>query len=50
MLAAVRRLTRQVRRAQRGTWFPLLVFAAITLISIPSTGMRPVMSAHAGRP
>jgi hypothetical protein len=35
LLAAVRDLTRQVRIAQRGTWFPLLVFAAITLAVIP---------------
>jgi len=35
LLTAVRDLTRQVRIAQRGTWFPLLVFAAITLIAIP---------------
>jgi hypothetical protein len=31
----VRDLTRQVRVAQRGTWFPLLVFATITLLAIP---------------
>ncbi len=35
LLAAVRDLTRQVRAAQRGTWFPLLVFAVITLAAIP---------------
>ncbi|MGI5246718.1 hypothetical protein [Dactylosporangium sp. CA-139066] len=35
MLAAVRDLTRRVRVAQRGTWFPLLVFAVITLVAIP---------------
>ena len=35
LLAAVRDLTRRVRAAQRGTWFPLLVFAAITLVAIP---------------
>jgi hypothetical protein len=35
LLAAVRDLTRQVRIAQRGTWFPLLIFAAITLAAIP---------------
>ena len=37
LLAAVRDLTRQVRVAQRGTWFPLLLFAALTLISVPVT-------------
>ncbi|WP_155373462.1 hypothetical protein [Catellatospora vulcania] len=31
----MRDLTRQVRVAQRGTWFPLLVFAVITVIAIP---------------
>jgi hypothetical protein len=35
LLSAVRDLTRQVRSALRGTRFPLLVFAAITLASIP---------------
>jgi hypothetical protein len=35
LLAAVRDLTRRVRVAQRGTWFPLLVFATITLVAIP---------------
>ena len=35
LLAAVRALTRRVRVAQRGTWFPLLVFATITLVAIP---------------
>ena len=37
LLSATRRLTRQVRQAQRGTWFPLLLFAALTLISVPVT-------------
>ena len=35
LLTAVRDLTRQVRNAQRGTWFPLLVLAVITLAVIP---------------
>jgi len=35
LLTSVRDLTRQVRIAQRGTWFPLLVLAVITLGSIP---------------
>jgi hypothetical protein len=35
LLATVHDLTRQVRLAQRATWFPLLVFAAITLLAIP---------------
>lgn len=35
LLTSVRALTRQVRIAQRSTWFPLLVFAVITLAAIP---------------
>jgi hypothetical protein len=35
LLTLVRDLTRQVRTAQRGTWFPLLVLAVITLGAIP---------------
>src|SRR5262245_58155544 len=35
LLASVRDLTRQVRAAQRGTWFPLLVFAALSFGAIP---------------
>lgn len=35
LLAVVRDLTRQVRIAQRGTWFPLLVLATITLLAVP---------------
>ena len=35
LLFSVRDLTRRVRAAQRGTWFPLLVFAVIVLGSIP---------------
>jgi hypothetical protein len=35
LLASVGDLTRRVRIAQRGTWFPLLVFAVITLGAIP---------------
>jgi hypothetical protein len=35
LLSDTRRLTRQVRRAQRGTWFPLLLFGVLTLASIP---------------
>jgi hypothetical protein len=35
LLTAVRDLTHRVVVAQRGTWFPLLVFAAITLAAIP---------------
>jgi hypothetical protein len=35
LLTSVRDLTRQVRIAQRATWFPLLVFAVTTLAAIP---------------
>ena len=35
LLSSVRDLTRQVRIAQRGTWFPLLVLAAVTFAAIP---------------
>ncbi|UQU65838.1 hypothetical protein COUCH_05850 [Couchioplanes caeruleus] len=35
LLATMHELTRRVRVAQRGTWFPLLVFATITLLAIP---------------
>lgn len=35
LLADSRRLTRQVRAAQRATWFPLLVFTALTFGAIP---------------
>jgi len=42
LLTSVRDLTRQVRAAQRGTWFPLLLFAVIALGAIP-------VSQHGGR-
>lgn len=35
LLSATRDLTRRVRLTQRGAWFPLLVFAAITLGATP---------------
>src|SRR5215469_8997183 len=35
LLAGTRELTRQVRRTQRATWFPLLVLAAVTFAAIP---------------
>jgi hypothetical protein len=35
LLSATRRLTLQVRQAQRGTWFPLLLFGVMTLTSWP---------------
>jgi hypothetical protein len=35
LLASTRELAQRVRRAQRATWFPLLVLAAVTFASIP---------------
>jgi hypothetical protein len=35
MLSHARELTQRVRTAQRATWFPLLVFAAVTFAAIP---------------
>jgi hypothetical protein len=35
LLSGMRELTRQVRRTQRATWFPLLVLAAVTFGAIP---------------
>jgi hypothetical protein len=35
LLSATRELARRVRKEQRATWFPLLVFAALTFASIP---------------
>jgi len=35
LLSGTRELTRQVRKAQRATWFPLLVLAAVTFGAIP---------------
>jgi hypothetical protein len=36
-LSLSRVLARRVRRAQRATWFPLLVFAVVTFLAIPVT-------------
>jgi NADH:ubiquinone oxidoreductase subunit K len=46
LLMAMRDLTRQVRAAQRGTWFPLLVFAVITLAVIPLYRYAPAQLSH----
>lgn len=35
LLSVTRDLTQRVRLAQRGAWFPLLVFAAVTFAAIP---------------
>jgi hypothetical protein len=36
-LARTRELARRVRREQRATWFPLLVFSIVTFLAIPVT-------------
>ena len=38
LLADSRQLARQVREAQRATWFPLLVLAAVTFAAVPVYG------------
>jgi hypothetical protein len=38
LLADSRRLARQVRTAQRATWFPLVVLAAVTFAALPVYG------------
>ena len=35
LLSSAHALTQRVRKDQRATWFPLLVFAVLTFISIP---------------
>ena len=35
LLSGARDLIRRVRKTQRATWFPLLVFAAVTFVAIP---------------
>src|ERR1700675_1098259 len=35
LLSRTRELTDRVRQAQRATWFPLLVFAAVTVAATP---------------
>src|SRR5215471_10760823 len=35
LLSTTRELAQRVRRDQRATWFPLLVFAVLTFVSIP---------------
>ena len=44
MLSSTSELVRRVRRAQRATWFPLLVLAAATFASIPVIRYSPVTS------
>jgi hypothetical protein len=46
LLSAVHNLTRQVRLAQRGSWFPLLVFGVITLGAIPMYRVGPGRLSH----
>ena len=35
LLSSTRELAQRVRKEQRATWFPLLVFAAVTFAAIP---------------
>ena len=37
LLSGARDLIRQVRKTQRATWFPLLLFAAVTFAAIPAS-------------
>ncbi|HEX3622983.1 MAG TPA: hypothetical protein VHT97_11770 [Acidimicrobiales bacterium] len=50
LLSTTRDLTRRVRLAQRGAWFPLLAFAAVTFAAIPFNRYGPhprhCISAH----
>src|SRR5215472_2668893 len=39
LLSGARELARGVRQAQRATWFPLLVLAAVTFVAIPVLGL-----------
>lgn len=52
LLSSARELTQRVRRAQRATWFPLLVFAAVTFAAIPFARYGPLIatcrSVHVG--
>ena len=42
LLNATRELSRQVRAAQRGTWFPLLILGALVFASIPLVRFGPL--------
>jgi hypothetical protein len=35
LLSSTRELAQRARKAQRATWFPLFVFAAVTVVSLP---------------
>jgi hypothetical protein len=53
LLSGTRELARRVRQAQRVTWFPLLVLAAVTFASIPVRrygGHHPICVAPPGGP
>ena len=53
LLSNTRELAQRVRKAQRATWFPLLVFAAVTFGSIPVrrySGHHPICVAVPGGP
>jgi hypothetical protein len=50
LLATSRRLARQVRTAQRATWFPLLVLAAVTFAAVPVYGLGGVVRSCRDQP
>jgi hypothetical protein len=53
LLSNARELAQRVRKAQRATWFPLLVFAAVTFAAIPVrrySGHHPICVAVLGAP
>ena len=53
LLSNMRELAQRARKAQRATWFPLLVFAAVTFASIPVRrygGHHPICATGPGGP
>ena len=48
LLSATRELTRRVRRAQRGTWFPLLLLGLVVLAATPFYRIGPHSQAVCG--
>ncbi len=48
LLSATRELTRRVRRAQRGTWFPLLLLGLVALAATPFYRIGPRSQAVCG--
>jgi hypothetical protein len=50
LLSSTRELAERVRKEQRATWFPLLVFAAVTFAAIPVLLLGGIGFALAQRP